>query len=665
MNKIRLLSPAEIACIAAGEVVEGPASILKELIENAIDAKSTEINIKYNNSGLDLIIVNDNGCGVAKEDMPSMFMLHATSKLNSINDLYYKNSLFGFRGEALAAISGVSKTHIISRRLEESHAYSLIYNHGQQEGSVLPVSHNVGTTVTVTDLFEKVPARKRYMVSMKTLEKEIKYILNSMIIMHPDVAFSIYKDNQLDNQYHITKTIQDRMYLLAGQDKERFIPIFYSDIYATIEGLISVSEYGWYDKSKIFLFVNNRIVKQQKLINRCVKPYYAENFIKRYPELYLHITVSPDQVDVNVHPRKEEVLFVYQKKIESILESVIAKTLAQRSQSLLQIENSNDMKKVNDEMTEHKENFIMPTKNNNSKEILLTKKESIDEFTCNNKHDNQKNILLNEFLSPYSDTILIKNKKNNFSDQLEVIKENNIDKIITKRDETPSEKKKNNKIQANLFSSTFPSKLEIEKNDLSGKYIGILDKTYILLLKEKSIVCIDQHALHEKILYERYSNNFDQSDWIAHPLLIPFILKKKNNEIAYIKKYEEIFLSCGFLVEFAEESIIIKGVPYIYFDKYQYLLDIFLDTIIQQESDLSIDQENDLRKNKIKNLLIHEVLASKACKNAIKSGDLLDVEMINLLLKQIKNYDISFCPHGRPTYYEISTDILAKLCKRK
>lgn len=652
MNKIRLLSPEEIACIAAGEVVEGPASIFKELVENAIDAKSTEIIIKYNNAGLDSIIVSDNGCGVAKDDMQSMFMLHATSKLSSINDLYYKNCLFGFRGEALAAISGVSKTCVVSRQKGAECAYSLIYDHGKQDGSIFPVSHNIGTLVTVTDLFEKVPARKRYMASIKTLERDIKYVLNSMIIMHPNITFSIYKDNVLENQYYVESTILDRMYLLGGKDRDKFIPIFYSDIYVTIEGLISISEHGWYDKSKIFLFVNNRIVKQQKLINRCVKPYYAENFIKRYPELYLHITVSPDQVDVNVHPRKEEVLFVYQKKIESILESVIAKTLSERSRSLLKMVSVNDLVQ-SDEFCMHENNVISKIQKEEKKEINIDNKELIYKFE--NDFKNKNNVFDSVNLALKSDFCFVKNNEPGQLNQVKKNQENvyneksNGSKEYSSQKETPT--------QSNLFYSVEFDRSKIEKENLFGNYIGILDRTYILLLKEKSIVCIDQHALHEKILYERYSSNFDESDWISHQLLIPFILKKKNNEIECIKKYEEIFFSCGFLIEFIEETIIIKGMPYIFFDKYEDCLGIVLDVIIQQENDLSSD--------KVKKLLMHEIIASKACRNAVKAGDALDCDMVNMLLKQIENYDVSFCPHGRPIYYEITTDILAKLCKRK
>lgn len=652
-KKIRLLSDDEIACIAAGEVIESPASIFKELLENAIDAGSTEITIDYTESGLQSIIITDNGCGVSQDDLITMFKPHTTSKLPSINDIYYHNDrYFGFRGEALAAISSVSKTTITSKLATNEYGYALTYNHGKQEGEIKIHTQNPGTTVSVTNLFQQIPARKKYLQSAKNIEKEVKHVITGIIAMHPNITFSIYKNGILEKHYYSTKTILDRMFLISTQEKDKLIQINYQDMYVSIEGLISASEYGWYDKSKILLFVNHRIIKQQKLVSRCIKPYYAENFIKRYPELYLHIIVNPDQVDVNVHPRKEEVLFLYQQKIETILENVIRKALSDRTHNLLSINNDN-INKNKIEETYNKALSSIPK----TIPIFIAKKNE-------DSHHEQPSLINQNNGKTCSKTTNTTNYKSTSIAPTKWTQENNINlptASIFAKDE--NQKKESTYISDQETANKaiheqkrlFPT--EEKACDQNGSFIGILDNTYILLLQEKSIICIDQHALHEKILYEKYMSKIDATDWLMHPLLIPHKITKNKSDIAYIKEKNDLFTFFGFDLFYQDNTITINGTPTIFLDKYDTILDIYLQKFILA------NHTNDIEE--IKKIIMHEIYATKACKNAIKAGDKLNQEMVTLLLKNRNSDNISFCPHGRPTYYEITSNLLATLCKRK
>jgi DNA mismatch repair protein MutL len=651
-NNIRILSDSEIACIAAGEVIESPASIFKELIENAIDAGSTDIVISYKKSGLEYIQISDNGSGIAKDDLLKVFMLHATSKLNSINDIYYKNNIyFGFRGEAVAAISGVSKTEIISREHNQDIGYTVIFHHGKQITPITPIARNPGTTVTVTELFSHIPARKKYIEAIKNIEKDIKHTILAIIAMHPHINFSIYRDDLLQKHYYAKNSVTERMHEISHQEPNKMIAVSYSDNYITIEGIMSASEYGWYDKSRIYVFVNKRIIKQSNLINRCTKPYYAQNFVKRYPELYLNLEVVPDQVDVNVHPRKEEVLFLYQHKIENILESVIIKHLEKHTHTTISCKNDTSI--IADHIphlhTVTNETILQNTSTNNTttpqnniseKTKHPAEKSDIDLEQKNIKHYSKND----EKTRPYDISI----QKNHIP--------NNATNIYTPHDTAKNKPEKYVYQQEPLIYQQ-QTLFEKDRQQEAGKFIGILNNTYILLLKQKSIICIDQHALHEKILYEKYNATIDKTMFISHPLLLPHRIKKNHLELKYIQEYHHILTEYGFSIQYDENEIILSGCPQIFLDSYESIINKYIDAISHQGD--GITQET---MNKI---IMHDIFATKACKNAIKAGDHLSHEMVELLIENSHHYNVSFCPHGRPTYYEITTDLLDTLCKRK
>jgi DNA mismatch repair protein MutL len=658
MGRIRVLSDQEIKAIAAGEVVEGPASIIKELVENSIDAKSTDITIMYENGGLTSITVVDNGVGICQEDLSLALLPHATSKLVDVNDLYFKNNIFyGFRGEALAAIAGVSELHIISKRRECPGAYCISSLHGIIS-EVTATSGNDGTCISVKNLFENIPARKKYIQSEKNREKHIAYVIKGLVLAYPHITFTVYKNNAIDAIYKETSSLFLRIMQVSSYSKEYYLDIFYKDIYVDMYGLISISEHGHYDRNKIFILANNRLIKQSKITQRCIKPYYAENFIKRYPELYLHIIVPPDQIDVNVHPRKEEVVFLYHHKIEQIIEKVISEALEKRTKSiLLPVKKDDSLGEMEKEKTkEHKNDgeTVLP-----KDDLLVTQKN----FSCEDAINRIEQRALHEIPSKiifsnsnsFKEVDSIALVRKNFSPEESLIdlqdREYLINNGYTASNNEKISSHKNKFIQEKLIPK--------EEEHATSSFIGILDYTYILLLKEKSILCIDQHALHEKILYEEYKKKYSKERIISHILLFPEYINLNLEELAIMRSYSDLFYDIGIIYDLLDSKIIVKGIPPHFSesnDTAQFIKRYI--GIIEEH----VDQNKDI----IKAFFIHEFAASYACKKAIKAGDKISSKEVSLLLDHTANtLEITFCPHGRPIYYEITSELLATLCKRK
>jgi DNA mismatch repair protein MutL len=614
MQKIRLLSDIEIQCIAAGEVIENPSNIIKELVENAIDAKASIIKIIFREGGLEEITVIDDGVGMSTEDLALALIPHATSKLVDINQLYFENNIFfGFRGEALSSIAGISKITITSRQESSPYAYSIFSDNGLLS-LIEKVPGNFGTKVTVKNLFDKIPVRKKYLGSVKNQERNIFYVITGLMLSYPNISFYIYKDGSLYKEYLSCLDFLLRAYQLTIQDRNFYLPILYNDNYVNLEGLISFSEYGFYDRSRIFTLANNRLIKQYKITQSCIKAYNSENFSKKYPELFLKINVPSDQIDVNVHPRKEEVLFLYQKKIEQIITSVIINTLEARTKNILS------------QIFIPKEPFSSETLYNNN--INFVKEKRIIVLN-NNEIDNNKSILLQK-------NIIYENKDKNINLNYNLEEEPKIKEIIS------------NFVPALLFEKE--NKME---------YIGILANIYILFLSDTSIICIDQHALHEKILYEKFILNFKNINKIEkQSLLFPFSMNISEIQKNIFENEIGVLNSLGIYYKFVDLYIIITDSPDFFLN--QNLIKVLNEFFILLYKNR---EKSFLEKQQI---ILHEIAALYGCKNAVKAGDKLNSDEVQNLVERAKLIDNgTFCPHGRPSYYEINIKQLDILFKRK
>lgn len=641
MQKIRLLSDFEIGCIAAGEVIENPSSIIKELIENAIDSKATEIKIFFKQGGIEEIIIIDNGSGMSRDDLSLALLPHATSKLGNIDELYYKNNIFfGFRGEALSAIAGVARLTIISREQEAKYGFSITSDHGQLS-DITELASNFGTTVIVKNLFEKIPVRKKYLHSIKNQEKSVIYIIIGLVLSHPEINFIIYKDDKLYKEYKPVSNFVSRSYQIASQEKSKYLIIDYEDIYFKLEGIISFYEYGYYDRSKVFILANGRLIKQYKITQSCLKAYNSDNFAKKYPELFLHITVSPDQIDVNVHPRKEEVLFLYQKKIEQLLTEILVKVLENRTKEIFR-------EKIN--YFTHSQ--IQPQQKSDSSEDYL----QTDYTHRHIKLEENKNIKTNLDALPeknYFDSNVfgLMNDTIN-SSQYELRKK--INNYEVNKKELNTDNKQNSLLDC-VVENLQPDLFLEEKNRV---YLGILGHTYILLLEDSGLLFIDQHALHEKILYEQFINNFQTTRlMMKQPLLFEekITINQDNKELFIANA--EVFNSLGVCYDICLDVIVVKTYPinFLQFDIASLLLNY--NFLLGEHSEKSFEAKQAI--------ILHEMAALYACKNAIKAGDQMNQKEVDILLKSIIFMDNgTFCPHGRPIYYQMSLKDIHVLFKR-
>ncbi len=655
MKKIRLLSDFEIGCIAAGEVIENTSSIIKELVENAIDSKATEIKIFFKQGGMEEIIIIDNGCGISYDDLSMVFLPHTTSKLVNIDQLYFNNNIFfGFRGEALASIAAVSRVSIISREYNSVDGFSIIADHGRLL-EIQKSPSNVGTTVIVKNLFENIPVRKKYLSSIKNQEKNILYMITGLVLSNPKISFIIYKDDKLYKEYNSVNSFLDRSYQLINQDRDKYLSVDYEDIYFKLNGLISVYEYGFYDRSKIFILANNRLIKQYKITQSCVKAYNADNFLKKYPELYLSITVNSDQIDVNVHPRKEEVLFLYQKKIEQLLTEVLEKILEDRTKKIFSeqihypnpIIDNNYLNKFNIFEKEDK-NTNFDSKKFMSEKIDNELKETpINSSFIHNIVENKK-IEIKPIEIKSEECIKSEVIRNNFFNK-------NSSNINDKEGDLYNKLINEDKVKLRLVNQIQPSLFD-ENND--KLYIGILANTYILFLEHNSILFIDQHALHEKILYEQYIENFKkQKCLIKQQLLFEEHIDIDQFQKDLLVKEKAIFNSLGIDYNVFDNFVKIKSLP-INFLKFN-ISDLVLSYLI-----LLFDNKDKTFLDK-QSILLHEMAALYGCKNAIKAGDKLDNQEIDILIKAVsfmKNG--TYCPHGRPIYYQMTMAQLNSLFKR-
>lgn len=644
MQKIRILSVQEIQSIAAGEVIESTHSIIKELTENSLDAGASRIIITIKNGGMDYISVLDDGCGLSVEDLSLALLPHATSKLKNITDLQSEDNLFyGFRGEALAAIAGVSRLKITTREQTEKMGFSIESNQGILS-EINSTAINFGTHIEIFDLFADIPVRKKYLPGVSTQEKNIMHTAIGISLANPQVHLSIWKENKLWLDFQARDNFIEKVGDIASQKIDHFVLIKHKDEYCKIEGIISGIEYGQYDRSKMFILANNRLIKQYKISQSCIKAYQSDQFSKRYPELYLTIKVPADQININIHPRKEEVAFLYQKKIEQIITSVISQALEERTKILLSniVFEETEPKKT-DCKTESIQikfpNEIIDSKKNT--DTMRGTNTTYDSKLANNKNNNS-----------YSNNTNFSNKsflpQNQHKDKNKIIDyyPQNINSNFQKNNEEKAEyTEEKNKIKDLFFDNT-------------KKYIGVLNDTYLLFLTQKSILFIDQHAIHEKILYKKYIQQKCENTFFLHPLLFDECYALSEKEVDLLTKEKSSIEKIGLTYEISDNKITVLSCS-------NEVKKIGIYESIILFCQLLKDNEHISKKEKTE-LLLHNHAALFACKNAVKAGQKLSEHEISELIQYaIKTDDVSLCPHGRPIYYEIQSEYLEKVFKRK
>lgn len=611
LSKIKILDNLTIQKIAAGEVIERPSSIVKELVENSIDANAKSIVIEIKNGGKTFIRVTDDGDGIDEEDLPLAFKRHSTSKLNKVDDLYSIMTL-GFRGEALASISSVARLEVLTKTSKATAGI-----HAQlEEGEILSINKvgsPKGTTMIVKDLFYNLPVRKKFLKSDTAEGNSVSDIVNKLALGNLNISFKFIKDDKVIINTTGNVDLKENIYTILGKDiVNGLIPIEYYDENIELKGFISNNNLYRSNRSHQYLYINGRYISNYGIAATIEGQYKSTIPLNRYPVFILYFKLNPEDLDVNIHPTKQEVKFVNNYDINGIVGSIIEKRLI----NMLSVPK-----------------FEIPQKEEKKKEEL--------QVLFSTEPDSHKDIIVKDFT-------LYDNNIEYMDDSIQAPKdideELNIDNFIDLYEEDET-------IEVDFVQSAIDnsSKMDNILNDVIP--LGVVFNTYIIVEnKEKSrIIFIDQHAAHERVMYEKYLKEYKNEKIYIQQLLAPEIIQLTNSEINNLLENMDLFLSLGFEIEeFGPNTIAIRGVPLL-FGK-PNIKTLFMDLLDNLGKDISDNYELNLEK-----------IMKIACSSAIKSGDRITSLEIKALIKELIKCDNPYtCPHGRPTTIEMTKKDLEK-----
>lgn len=626
--KINLLKSEVYNQIAAGEVVEKPFNVVKELVENSIDAGASEIKIEIENGGIDLIRITDNGCGIEKSQIPNAFAPHATSKINDINDLE-KILTLGFRGEALASIASVSKINL-KTKTKDALIGTETTNLGGNISAMCDVGLFNGTVIEIKDLFYNIPARKKFLKKPKLEEADITDFVERLILSHPDISFNYFVNGKEIYNYKCSN-LENAIYTIYGKEVfENIIPISFNKSKENgdeirLSGFIGKPNIAKGNKKDQSLFINGRYVKNQTVYSAVGRVF--ENYLMKgkYPFYVLNLSISPNLIDINVHPTKQEIRFEDNAEIFNLVYHATSNAILNATKINLDDALSSDQTI----RTEAKSAINDAT----TPQIPAFKSEA--SVKSNSLFDLFKNIS-NEKVSVAQSTDFENISTNNLSAKLidankEDVFSKNIENAFTKTTE-----------KEGIFESEF-------------RIIGSLFKTYLLIEEGDKFYLIDQHAAHERLLYDKLIETTNViSKRPMQQLLVPYIktLTHAQNEI--MQESLSKLKSIGFdFEEFGKNTYKLNQIPTILTD---VNLDDFLEVIFENSAIIGNLKSSELVKDK---------LASYACKSAVKAGATLSNSEINQLISSLKKNDtVLLCPHGRPIIVTYTKKDIEKWFKR-
>lgn len=647
MADILLLDNTTIDKIAAGEVVERPVNVVKELVENSIDGKATIINIEIKNGGQDLIRITDNGVGIKSTQVQTAFLRHATSKLTNISDFESLNSL-GFRGEALSSISAVSKTEMITKT-EDSLLGTHISIEGGKVTEIAEVGAPNGTTVIVRQLFYNTPARKKFLKSNASEASKIEELIEKIVLSHPDISFSFINNGKTKISTSGNGNLKDVVYNLFGKDiYDRLLEVKLNDTSIGIHGFITRPEYNLGTREGEIFFVNNRLVGSRELSVAVEQGFHGFLMQHRFPFAILFIDVAPSFVDVNVHPQKAEIRFSDIQFITETLTAAVINTL--KEPELITVVKGEDFGEINDSSADSVndiKNFAASNIDNTKNEPVV--KEYVKTYTSNNSYniedddgddDNDNTECTNNLI----DTDVTANTR-----PLEPFETTRQAQKV--QNEVPLESSIPEYRQENMFEN----RLIDDKPLRNYKVIGQIFETYWLITLDDTLYIVDQHAAHEKVNYERllksFLNNEEAPTQYINP---PMIMNLTRGEEAVLSDNFNLFSKIGFEIEeFGDRSYAIRGIPV---ELYGNTADDMFKRLL-----FELNEHEKIKQPEV----ILEKLASMSCKAAIKGGMRISHEEMNELMKQLMELDNPYhCPHGRPVFISITKYELEKKFKR-
>lgn len=602
MNKIKILDENTANKIAAGEVVDRPSSVIKELVENAIDAGSSKIEIEIIAGGISFMRVTDNGQGMSKEDLKLSVERHATSKLRTAADLNNIATL-GFRGEALATIAAVSKFSILTREADADLA-NLIEISGGDITDFREAGGNIGTTVKVEELFFNTPARKKFLKTPSSEGSNINEIIVKLAISHPEIAVRFINNNKLvlatPGQGKLFETIKS---IYGNKVSTELLEVESANEEFLIRGFLSKPTVLRSSRQWQTFIVNNRVINSRSIAKAIDNAYHSLLPKSGYPLVVLDITIPAIDIDVNVHPQKSELKFADEGRLFKAVYHAISDTIKKPQELEDIVTNIHDIKPKFQEAMFFQD---VPYQNNN---VTLKNDYPRDYHNFSQKNKINEFIVHNSDVSESIETVLEDNKYNDYQ------------------------------VQSSMENKFIAA-------------IGQIDNCYIIATDGTGLFIIDQHAAHERILYDKFGKNSDRIP--SQQLLMQIFMDLSEKECEFINNNKDVFVNLGFTMEQAGPNSM-------------RLLEVPADVPVSEVENIikeileSLENLYDVSAKELR----HQALQITACKAAIKSGDKLNLTQMNIIIEELNNTVLPYtCPHGRPSIIKFSSSELAKMFKR-
>ena len=663
MQHIQVLDQVTIDKIAAGEVIERPASIVKELVENAIDAGATHVTIEIEEGGISLIRITDDGSGIMKEDIRNAFLRHSTSKIRNVEDLLHITSL-GFRGEALSSIAAVTKVEVITKTKEAILGTRYVIE-GGQELSLDEAGSSDGTTFIIRQLFYNVPARRKFLKTAMTEAGHVQDLLIRLALSHPEVAFRFLNNNQEKLRTSGSGKLKDVIYNIYGRDvASNLLELDYRQGGIHITGYLGKPLITRGNRNFETFFVNGRYVKST-MISRAVEDAYKDFMMQhKFPFVVLHFQVDTETVDVNVHPTKMELRFQNQQEVyKTVFEAIYRQLLEPELIPQVEVPEpltspvqekkktpSPDLKLVRRAIPSDSKEAAVSIATTPIDSAAQTVAEPVKEEPHNEDYFIRK---MRERVMSYhnrNSSAEVKDQKKIFrpEEQKKRIQTSVREATTYKINETPVVQKPE---QLNLFEE------KLLKREVRAEYrlIGQVFDTYWLVQFQDNLYIIDQHAAHERVLYERTLKEMKNREFTSQYLSPPIILTLSMQEAELFKTHKERFERIGFEIEpFGGEEYAIRAVPANLFSIAKK--ELFMEMLDNLADGLSTNMTPDI---------IDEKVASMSCKAAVKGNNRLSAQEVDALIGELLELENPYhCPHGRPTIIAMSKKELEKKFKR-
>lgn len=641
MNNIRLLDNNLINKIAAGEVVERPASVVKELMENSIDAGATSITVEIKEGGISLIKITDNGKGIPKEELKTAFLRHATSKLRTLDDLEDIMTL-GFRGEALSSIASVAQVEMITKTKDSQVGHKIVINGGVVEKEEESAGNN-GTVFAMKNLFYNTPARRKFLKKPATEGGYVSEVVNRIALGHPEIAIKYINNGNTIMQTNGSGDVKSVvLYIYGRQMASQMIETSYSKDGFTVEGLIAKPELSRGNRNYENFFINGRYIKSNIVQNAVEEAYKGKLMVGKFPVFALNLKVPANTVDVNVHPTKLEVRFSDDNLIYDIMYNAVLKAL-KKTELIPEVTWDKPKKVKSDNVQGTLEDIAFNNTVEKKAENIETKTVVENDFKYDDKpiFSNQsvaekapepKNPVLNAINKVYQEPYCNEEKPIEKPAETENISEKPEEKPIL--NEQKEEKRK-------PFFNNY-------------RIVGQLFATYWIVEQNNCMYLIDQHAAHERALYEDFTEKFKNSQISSQQLLQPIAVNLSEGEKVIVEENMELLESFGFEIEeFGARTYAIRAVPYVFNSpsNVSFFMDI-VDTLADKNLKSIYDTKED-------------AIAMMSCKAAVKGNDRLSYSEAQELIQRLLSLQDPFtCPHGRPTIIEMTKYELEKKFKR-